>query len=402
MENNAFHKHVKSSKPHTLDILTQNYSTIHKHPKILIIGALPPPFIGPFIANKRLLEAEELQSNFEIIFCDISDRRSGSNMGKLDFWNIVLALTHIIKFLRLLFIHRPQIVYGVMSGGLWGWIRDLSFFLPTALFRRKLILHLRGSELNELYESLTLPIKLLTRYVLQKTTRMIVLGGSIKNKLGDSLIDTDKIQVIPNGINYRVFDNYHNGHFDTSNTPFKILFLSSLRKRKGIFQFLESIPLVIKKHANVHFSIAGEWRVESEKQDAQNLLEKHKIQKYITFTGQVTGDQKIKLFKEHHLFVFPPIEPEGLPWVILEAMSAALPVIATNQGAIAEVVDNGRTGYIVTSDPVDIASKICYLIEHPYITLEMHKNSRKRVEQLFSEKKYLEDISELFQRVLVE
>ena len=89
-----------------------------------------------------------------------------------------------------------------------------------------------------------------------------------------------------------------------------------------------------------------------------------------------------------------------MPWVILEAMSASLPVISTNQGAISEVVIDQQTGFIITPTPKTIAQKICYLFENPHLARQMGMLGRKRVEQLFSEEVYVRNIINTFKNVL--
>jgi glycosyltransferase involved in cell wall biosynthesis len=120
----------------------------------------------------------------------------------------------------------------------------------------------------------------------------------------------------------------------------------------------------------------------------------------VTFTGRIGGVDKIRLYKDHGLFVFTPLDPEGLPWVILEAMSAGLPVITTERGAIPEVVEQGRTGYIIEPQPQTIAEKIRYIIEHPGEAKTMGLNGRRRVERHFSEPAYLKGIEQVLLEAL--
>jgi len=118
-------------------------------PKILMIGSLPPPFIGPTIATERLLSTRNLQQAFEIIFLDISDNRDAKNVGEFELWNICLALVHIVRFSFLVIFHKPKLIYLNISQGIWGYLRDLGFLLPAIILRRKVVLHLRGSEFGE-------------------------------------------------------------------------------------------------------------------------------------------------------------------------------------------------------------------------------------------------------------
>jgi glycosyltransferase involved in cell wall biosynthesis len=119
----------------------------------------------------------------------------------------------------------------------------------------------------------------------------------------------------------------------------------------------------------------------------------------LKFLGEVTGRQKVDLFHKHDVFVFTPIAPEGLPWVILEAMSASLPVVTTAQGAIAEVVNHEDTGLIVSPTPEQVAEGICKLLQDPATARAMGERGRRRVEEHFSEQVYLSKLIELFHQV---
>ena len=368
--------------------------------KILIIGAIPPPLIGPYIATKSLVDSPNIQENLEASFLDISDHRNSHNIGKFDLWNAYLAFVHIAKFLFLIISFKPTVVYFNISQGIWGYLRDLGFLIPSIILKKRVVLHLRGSEFGEFYSGMPPILKWITRALLARVSRIIVLGRNLRS-IFDGLVEPYRIEVIPNGIDYSQFNLYPNVHANPSNGCLKILFLSSLRKRKGIFDFLQSIPYVLQRHPEARFTVAGEWRNEAEKHKANTFISNNHLDEYVDFVGQVSGAEKVTLYLAHSIFVFPPIEPEGLPWVVLEAMSASLPVISTNQGAISEVVEDGKTGFIVEPKPEIIAEKICFLIDNPDIRKKMGKRARKRIKDKFSESAYIERLVETLQQAAV-
>jgi glycosyltransferase involved in cell wall biosynthesis len=290
---------------------------------------------------------------------------------------------------------RPKVVYLGISTGLWGYLRDICFLMVSVFLNFRTVIHLRGSELKDFYENMPNLLKTISRLLFKKIDYLIVLGEKIK-LLMDGLIDQNKVVVIPNGINYKEFDLIEDSYLREKRLSKRILYLSSLRERKGIYEFIEAIGLVFKEHPDAEVTIAGEWRNGNERERAYKLMRAKRIYGKIMFTGNVSGLEKVKLYKNNKIFVFPPIKPEGLPWVILEAMSAGLPVISTDKGAIAEVLQDGKTGFIVEPKPENIALKICFLIDNPKIARDMGREGRKRIEDLFSEEKYLEKIGHVF------
>jgi glycosyltransferase involved in cell wall biosynthesis len=368
-------------------------------PSILLIGALPPPAIGPSIAMERLVGSRALREKFNVDFLDISDHRSPINIGKFDLLNVALALKQACQCIHRLIFHRPRLVYLGISQGTLGYCRDLLFILPALLLQRRLILHLRGSEFRAFYDEMPNWMRWLTRKVLARTSRIIVLGQGLK-KIFNDLIDPSRISVIPNGIDCAQFRPPERGEPPSSGQ--RLLFLSSLRRRKGVFVLLEALQTVFSRHPVANITFAGLWQDQSDKAIADALIERFGLEKNVRFVGEITGPAKVRLFQEHDVFVFTPVEPEGLPWAILEAMSAALPVVTTDQGAIAEVVTHSETGFIVQPVPGQIAQSICELLEDPIAARAMGQRGRERVENHFSEEMYLSKLTALFQAVLAE
>jgi 1,4-alpha-glucan branching enzyme len=240
-------------------------------------------------------------------------------------------------------------------------------------------------------------LRWVTRLVLRRVARVIVLGHCLK-KIFDGLVPPDRISVIPNGIRYQEFDELIGSK--SRDGQKRILFLSSLRERKGVFLLLEALRGVFHRHPDACVTFAGRWRSAAEESRARELIERLGIAERCKFVGEVTGAHKIRLYAQHDVFVFPPIEPEGLPWVVLEAMSARLPVIATDQGAISEAVEDGITGFIVPPSASSLEEKLCYTFENPQIAAEMGRAGYGRVVDRFSEQAYLTRLTNLFWEVV--
>src|SRR5262249_19712544 len=87
------------------------------------------------------------------------------------------------------------------------------------------------------------------------------------------------------------------------------------------------------------------------------------------------------------LAVFVPVKPEGLPWVILEAMAAAKPVIGTDQGVMAEVIVNGSASFVLRGgEPVTPEHRLQAGASRPaQAAMTGVKRCRRRVEDVYSE-----------------
>lgn len=346
---------------------------------------------------QRLTDSTELNHAFDVSFLDISDPRDPGTMGHFDWINLLLGLKHATICVSRLLGRRPAIVYLGISQSLWGYLRDLTFIVPALCMRCRIVLHLRGSEFRTFYNTMPKWLRWITRAILRRTARVIVLGRQL-TKIFDGLVDSDRIAVIPNGIRH---EDYDIAREETRGDPRKrILFLSNLRSRKGVFLVIQAVAEVFRKHPDASISFAGSWRSLREEQDALALVSQLGIADRCRFIGEVTGNAKVKVYQRHDLFVFPPLEPEGLPWVILEAMSARLPVVTTDQGAITEVVEPGVTGFVANPTPSSVAEKICFLLDRPIISRMMGDAGYRRVVEQFSEQAYIGSLVGVFSEVI--
>jgi hypothetical protein len=82
--------------------ISRNYSALLKtqKEKIIILGSVHPPFMGPTIAPQIILNSK-LNDEFVVIHLDTSDHRPISTLNKIDFMNIYLVLKHYVMLLWL-------------------------------------------------------------------------------------------------------------------------------------------------------------------------------------------------------------------------------------------------------------------------------------------------------------
>jgi glycosyltransferase involved in cell wall biosynthesis len=92
-----------------------------------------------------------------------------------------------------------------------------------------------------------------------------------------------------------------------------------------------------------------------------------------------------------------PTNYEGLPMVILEAMSYGKPVVASNVGGISEIVVNGENGYTVENDPNIFVEKIQYILENESIYNNFSKNAYRRFKEHLTVDKMFQGYMEIYQ-----
>ncbi len=354
---------------------------------IVFIAPTPPPYMGPSMATEILLHSRFV-NEFEVIHIDTGDRRPLNTAGRLDLPNFLLAFKHYLLLLRcLVLVRRVDLVYVPISQTSIGYLRDAVFIVMARLFRKKIVLHLRGGYFRQFYDSSNWMVKRIVRRTLSCANHVIVLGNSLRYIFA-GLVPEEKISVVPNGADM----SFNVGGHDTScNMHITILFLSNLVEQKGFKEVLWSIPEVLASSVDVKYVFAGMWISSKDEIESMRFIEQNALNERVEFTGEVAGEQKANLLRNAGLFVFPTYYPmEGHPWVIVEAMAAGLPIITTDQGCIKESVIHGENGFIVPHrDPKSIAERTLQLVENPVLRKRMGLRSRELYENNFTKEHFV-------------
>lgn len=144
-----------------------------------------------------------------------------------------------------------------------------------------------------------------------------------------------------------------------------------LSDQKGITYLLRAMPAVLARHPSVTLLIAGEGELKDELQCEADSLG---LGGHVVFCGARKDIPQILKLLELYIL---PSKWEGLPMVVLEAMAAGCPVVATNVGGTSSAVIDGKTGLLVPpEDPVALASAIDRLLASPALCREYAANSR--------------------------
>jgi glycosyltransferase involved in cell wall biosynthesis len=100
------------------------------------------------------------------------------------------------------------------------------------------------------------------------------------------------------------------------------------------------------------------------------------------------------------VFVLPSLE-EGFPMAALDAMAAGLPVVATAVGGIPEIVEDGRTGWLVPpGHPGALGERIRLLLRNPDTRRAMGAAGRARVREHFSAERMVARFAEIYDGLL--
>ena len=358
--------------------------------KVLILGKLPPPYMGPAIATEVILKSA-LREKFELIHLNTKVNESLSRIGKWSYGKILRSFKIYWGMFRIMQKQNPDLVLIPFSQDTIPFIKDSVFIFIAKMFRKKILLHLRGSNfLGWLGKSSSL-----TRWFVKKvmglTDGVIVLGENLKY-LFAGYFPEKKIFVVPNGADF-IFPV-------RTDHSLRVLFFANLQRTKGIEDLLQAVKILLDSGTDpFQVDVVGDWREPGMEESSRTYVRSHRLP--VIFHAPVSGEKKFYFYANADIFVFPPRAPEGHPWVIVEAMAAGLPIVATDKGAITESVHHGENGFIVKDkSPEELASSLKTLINDAALRKKMGLKSRALYENEFTENKMASRLEKVFNSVI--
>src|SRR5712671_6935075 len=155
--------------------------------------------------------------------------------------------------------------------------------------------------------------------------------------------------------------------------------VAALVPHKGQRHLIEAAHMVVQKVPDARFVILGEGEL---REALERLIKEYHLEKHVLLPGFRTD--VIGCLKSFDLFVMSSVT-EGLGTSLLDAMACARPIVATEAGGIPEVVDEGRTGFLVhVRDPRAMAASILQLLSDESMRTRMGQAGLARVRERFA------------------
>ena len=232
--------------------------------------------------------------------------------------------------------------------------------------------------------------------------KIVTVSQAVANHIKQSpFIKDSQVEVIYNGVDNTVYypmdASSIREKFDIAQDALVIGMIGRVNAIKGQNDFIEAVePLLEKNEQAVAFLAGGvfpgeEWRLEElDKRIASSSVvsQIHRIDYY---------DKTSELYNMFDIFVLPSIKPDSLPTVVLEAMACSKPVVGYNNGGIAEMVVDDKSGCLVKpNSPQELSNAISLLLDSSEKREKFGRVGYQRQKELFSLESYIKNFSELY------
>ena len=192
----------------------------------------------------------------------------------------------------------------------------------------------------------------------------------------------DKVHVVYNGLTL--------GRHPLSLAPFmpeyRLLSIGRFVPKKGFADLLTAVARLRRENVPVRLTLVGDGRLRGAlKRQCRRLG----ISDIVDMPGFLPHDRVQALMRSHDIFIMPSVQTEngdrdGIPNVIMEALSSRMPVVATDVCGIGEVIHDGETGLLVPQrDPRALAEGVRRLLADREAALRMAGHGRDLVLHMF-------------------
>jgi glycosyltransferase involved in cell wall biosynthesis len=222
--------------------------------------------------------------------------------------------------------------------------------------------------------------------------------NKVKHVIGRTSWDRACVaQINPNSVyhfcNETLRDEFYNYEWDINQCEKHSIFVSQgMYPIKGLHFMIEAMPTILKYYPDAMLNIGGfditkyntikdKLKISSYGKYIRDLIEKKNLQNRVVFTGVLNAKEMCEKYLKSNIFVCPS-SIENSPNSLGEAMILGVPSVASHVGGVADLITDGKEGFIYQMDaPYMLAHYICEIFKNNELALEFSKNAKEHAKK---------------------
>ena len=306
-------------------------------PRILFLMHMPPPIHGAAVMGGIVRDCPALRDRFDCRYVNYSISCSMDEIDRFSWKKIRVVAGLLLRVFREVRRFRPDVVYLTPSFRPLGFRKDCLVARFLKWSGCKVVLHLHNKGVSALAEHLGYD-RILRRFF--AGGKVILLSERLYPDIA-RYVDRAQVHICPNGID-PILESVPSR--ETATVPV-MLFMSNVFGHKGAVDLLDACRILKDRGVAFRCRFVGFILPGFPAQSFRQMVEERDLEGLVSFDGPLYGHDKEEAYRNADVFVHPTRE-DCFPLVILEAMSAGLPVVSTEEGGIPDEVEDGVTGLL--------------------------------------------------------
>lgn len=368
--------------------------------KVLLISPSPPPVGGIQSWTINLINHFKHQDQIELCYEDTAVKYRG--VLELSIWNRIIAGIRVTKDVvramkQLIRIHNPDVIHLTSSASL-ALLKDYIIIREAKKFNVPVIVHWHFGRIPDLAIKKNWEWYLFS-FLVQRISYSIVIDNYSYKTLSDA--GYKNVANIPNPVSEELFIIANNQKIrERQVEEGKVVFVGHVYVNKGIYELVEScVTLPVVKQLKIIGPIMNEVQPELEK-----IASKRDDGSWLIMTGAKSSEEVFAEIRSAELLVLPSYT-EGFPIVILEAMAMGCPVVATNVGAISDMLNINSdlpAGICIPVKDIEaLKVSIAKLLSDKILSTKYGQNGLTRVLENFTSDKIFKEYQKVWQTVAI-
>ena len=344
--------------------------------------------------NQMMIDNPLIKELFDTRVLALNYVQAIDEIGKFQVMKYIRLMGYLFQLCWLLPTYRPDAVYFVPCVTGTPFWRDCLFVTILKTFRIQRVYHLHAKGIRDQSNN---PVMRRIYKWFFKGAQVILLSAYLYQDI-EAIVPEDRIFYLPNGTDVETDEISFDTLGQTRKTRF--IFLSNLISTKGPETLLEACCLLKKKGYQFSTTFVGNTSKELTREVFESLIHKMGLKDCVSYLGPKYGAQKSKEFLASDVMIFPTFK-DCFPLVLLEAMAFGLPIISTLEGAIPDIVEEEKTGFLVPDrNPEALALKMALFIDNTDLIRHLGKNARQKFLNQYTLKAFNQRATQLLSEIL--
>ena len=387
----------KNSSIHKEGIMTptdpdSSPKTTGDKPRLLILAQLPPPTHGVTVMSQAVCDSGVLKEKFNIFVLPIRFAASIQEFGRNNVRKLLRLLLLAAQLVYRCLTFKPDLVYFTLVPTGMPFYRDFMLLTLIKWLGIRPVLHLHGLGIQAASS------RWIHRFLYRRAFHgvdVIHLSPLLFYDI-EEYVPLARTYFLANGIPWKHIKPELSADRPPQADSIRFLFFSNITEEKGPLDFIKALGILKSKGIQFRGIVAGAIASQECFNEITILIKQFNLDTIVKYVGPKFGSDKDALFASADVFVFPT-HRDSFPVVLLEAMAHALPIIASAEGAIPAIVDDGITGIVFPKKNMEkLVVALELFTKDKVLCRDMGRSGRDRFLERFKIETFENNLSDIF------